>query len=211
MKKQLLLPKDEYVCKRKPLFDLLQKKELRYMKPIEVTNLLEQPPVKSNSDCPDVYLWNQLSDPNFGIHDFLKIEGEDVAEFKWAVVDGEISSIESLLGNEKEPIEIQLTDVMNKLAETGKFATYFVAEGLYEGKAGTHFCLTPYNDKISCDVLQNLFGSELIEKITNSTDETENIMDLDLGNYFNPDVATECENIFVQHFTETLGLFAMQN
>ena len=208
----MLLKKDENVCKLKPLFDLLQKKDLKFLDPIDVTSLFPGP------NLPKVYLWNQISDPNLGIHDFLKVEGENAAQFKCVVVGQEILPIEEFYHKDKKPSDIELWEVMNALHEMGKFATYFVAEGNYEGRDGSHFCLTPYNDFVSCNVLENLFGNQLIQAITdgnvdfktefikhlkNGSIETDK---LDLTIYFNPDAVDYCNDIFTDHFKKTLGL-----
>lgn len=196
MTKNLLLKKDENVCKFKPVFDLLQKKDLKFLPPIDVSSLVDASFI--NLDLPKIYLWSQISDPNLGIHDFLKVEGEKSAQFKWVVVGQEILPIEKFCDKDSHPCDIQLWDVMNKLHEIGKFPTYFVAEGEYEGLDGIHFCLTPFNDNTSCDVLETLFGSEFIKDFHDR--------EVDLQGCFNPDAVEYCNDLFTDHFKKTLGL-----
>ncbi len=205
MTKTLLLKKDENVCKFKPLFDFLQKKDLKFLDPIDVTLLVDSVsfPIVN---LPKVYLWNQISDPNLGIHDFLMIEDANAAKFKWVVVDQEILPIEEFCDKDKHPSDIQLWDVMNALHEKEKFATYFVAEGNYEGKDGFHFCLTPYNDTVSCAVLETLFGTKFVKDLQEQVVELPKI---NLNDYFNPDAVEYANVIFIDHCKKTLGLSAV--
>lgn len=203
MKEELLIKKDENVCKFKALFDFLQAKDLSFLNPIDVTSLVD---LKLGTDkLPSIFLWNQVSDPNLGIHDFLKVEDEDIAEFKWVVVDGNLYPIETFCDVEYDPEKTQLLHVMNNAYKIGKTIEYFVAEGLYEGNEGIHFCLIPFNDKISCDVLETLFGSELIKNIQNDL----KLEDLDLNRYFDPDGIEYCYSLYIDHFQKTLNIAAI--
>ena len=204
--KKILVKRNEEVCAMKSLFDFLQMRELKFLPPIEVTSLVDVESLfHGKSKKPKIYLWNQISDPDLGVNDFLKVEGAHIAKFKWVVVDGEILSIKDFSEKGRDFSEIQLFDIMNKLDESGKFPVYFVAEGLYEGVYGLHFCLTPFNDVTSCKVLEKLFGCELAEKFKN-LEQDENFVGSDLNSYFNPDSLDECHQIFVNHFKKSLGL-----
>lgn len=200
MKKKLLFEKDENVCKFKPLFDLLQKKDLKFLDPIDVSSLLDLKLLRKKV-LSSIYLWSQISDPNLGIHDFIKVEGSKTAQFKWVVVDGEIIPIGKFCDREVKLSDIELLDVMNKLHEIGKFPTYFVAEGKYEGLDGIHFCLTPYNDIVSCQVVETLFGSEFLKHFSDR--------ELDLQDYFNPDAVEYCNDMFTDHFKKTLSIVSI--
>ena len=203
MKKKLLLEKDVNVCRFKPLFDHLQSKDLKFLDPINVGSLVDYASF-TNLKLPKIYLWNQVSDPNLGIHDFLKVEGKvNSAQFKWVVVDQEILPIKNFCDKNVLPMDTQLLDVMNKLHEIGKFPTYFVAEGEYEGKDGIHFCLTPFNDNISCQVMETLFGSKFIIDLL---DQKLDLLSIDLNDHFNPDAVEYCNDIFTDHFKKTLGI-----
>jgi|GEM_PF-5422261 len=200
MKEKLLIEKDLNVSKFKPLFDLLQSKDLIFLDPIDVTFLVDLK-LLGKSDLSPIYLWNQISDPNLGIHDFIKVEDDKTPQFKWVVVDGEIYPIEDLCLPDKNPLETELLHVMNNVYKQGKLVQYFVAEGCYEGHDGVHFCLVPFNDLLSCEVLEVLFGSELINDFQKNWD----VGKLDLKKYFNPDSVEYCYSLYTEHFERTLN------
>ena len=203
--KNLPKVKDE-VCKFKPLFDSLQKKELSLLPSIDVTRFFS--PQEAGLK---IYLRNQVVDPDLGIHDFLKVEGQ--AEFTHVVISGKIMPIEDVYPPYKETdkTSIELSHVMASVTESRKQISYFVAQGDYDGQNGVHFCLVPYNDTTSCSSLELLLQPDVIMAFKNP--DTENIDEIcqDLDKYINSDGKKAAENLFVKHFKNNVPLNSRKN
>jgi hypothetical protein len=237
----------------KSLFDYLQKREILIIDPINISFIREKFP-KNLFPHGEVWLWNQLSDPDLGVNDILELDDQDVAIFKWVIIDGKVISISNLfektsnvidedyfsltdaetdedddamyaamvdfedlqlnegIDEDTEEIDfrnVSLWDVMKEVCDKEKkFVSYFIAEGDYCGKSGTHICLTPYNDLVSYNVLKAFLGSDF-EKIKNShsPDSKASFDEKDLKL---PEITQEqkemFQNMYLEHLQKHLSL-----
>jgi hypothetical protein len=189
------------------IFQFLQKNEIKLIEPIDVTEILNPGKNVSHAKLPKVFLWNQLSDPNLGIHDFLKVNDPNPAEFRWVIVDGDIKEIQELLNMTRDPSEIELVEIINELHQQNKFPIYFIAEGIYEGIDGIHFCLTPYNDLVSCQMLNMMINSDFTKQIR----ENQNIDPNGFRDQIDLESILSCEKLFINHFQSTLRVYSQSN
>lgn len=201
--------KDLKVCAIKPFFDFLQKRELNPLGPIDVTDLIDLTLLVRDS-LPKIFLWNQISDTNLGIHDYVDARGE--ATFTNVVVNGEILPIQDFISEGRNPSEVELVHVMNNAHKAGKSISYFVAEGIYNGVDGVHFCLIPFNDQLSCGVIGNLFGEKFVSMISELEGaDLERKMDgVNLDDYLDTDAIPYCQDLYLEHFQKTLKLVPME-
>jgi hypothetical protein len=199
-----------------PLFTCLQRQEKdenRLMLPIDVTQLVwplllpgrKLHQLRGRKER-KVYLINQISDPNLGIHDVLRIKG--LAEFTHVVVRQRIVPISEFFGTVNNPSMIQLGDVLENAFEQGKRIKYFVAQGNYDGRPGIHFCVPPYNDTVSCRALESLLDKELINTFKSLRSTTNDIQRccLQLQEHLVSGGVDQAEQIFLSHFKKSLGI-----
>lgn len=95
-----LLGKNPEVCAVKPLFDFLQERDLKILNPIEISSFRGFIDLPRTLLSKRIWLWNQLCDPNLGVHDYLDLKEPGIAVFKWVFLDGKIFPIESLFGKQ---------------------------------------------------------------------------------------------------------------
>ncbi|MCF7835476.1 hypothetical protein K9M48_05550 [Candidatus Gracilibacteria bacterium] len=102
-----LLRKNPEVCAVKVLFDFLQERDEKILDPVDITNFREFIALPDNLSSQKVWLWNQISDPNLGIHDCLELKETDSAIFRWVLIGSKVVSIEDLFEKEKVNSSIQ--------------------------------------------------------------------------------------------------------
>lgn len=96
MKKRCsLLKASSKLVSIKPIFDYLEKREIKLIDPINISFLRKKFP-KNLLPNGQIWLWNQISDPDLGVNDVLELEDQECAVFRWVMIDGKVISISNV-------------------------------------------------------------------------------------------------------------------
>jgi len=107
----------------KSLFDYLQKREILIIDPINISFLREKFP-KNLFSHGEMWLWNQLSDPDLGINDILELDDQEAAIFKWVMIDGKITPISNLFSRSFNLINKESFDLIDSETDEDDDAVY---------------------------------------------------------------------------------------
>jgi len=131
---------------------------------------------------------------------FEEIQEDEVIE---KIISYEEIYIEDEFSLERDEFDfgsVEIWHVMRQVCSSMKsIPSYFIAEGLYDGVDGIHFCLTPYNDVTSLSVIEMFYGEEFPRLLK----ECQNGSNFCLP-YLSEKVLREANRSFLEHFMKNL-------